>query len=410
MIVFAKKKTMAQQRQVFKTEYNAKLDGNILVIGPTHNGKTSLRQQWAVNNFFGENIENVYWTSSLRLSSTQKNEIYSYFENVSLKFAQVNDRDNLEMFIEDLKKIADANSSNDNVEVIDDDKTHQNLTAETELSSLGEHNSFKSLVIFDDMSTIANKSNAFSYFLTVSRKYGYTCVYILHNLMQNNSDIWQLILANTNIIVLFKSLTISSPIVNILYQNAVHNTSKYIPRQDLWLFNVYKDLYKISFSYTDQQQQPHLMIDNRPENDKTLGRFRAATDSRDKQICFCPSVGDDRRYVKYWASPIKKDSNIFKIKEITGTTICSEKYKRSYVNDNINFNEGDTDINSDSFDKKIHLASKRQGERTNNNSDESTNNSSSNRSDRREVYGNGQDTRKRPRFITTAQQSLIGTQ
>ena len=63
--------------------------------------------------------------------------------------------------------------------------------------------------------------------------------------MQNNSDIWQLILANTKIIVLFKSVTISSPIVNILYQNAVRNTSKYIPRQDLWLFNVYKDLYKI---------------------------------------------------------------------------------------------------------------------------------------------------------------------
>ena len=107
------------------------------MIGPTNSGKTSLIQQWAVNNFFGENIENVYWTSSLRLSSTRKNEIDSYFENVSLKFAQVNDRDELEMFIEDLKNIADANSSNDNDEVIDDDETNKNLTAETETEFIG---------------------------------------------------------------------------------------------------------------------------------------------------------------------------------------------------------------------------------------------------------------------------------
>ena len=217
-----------------KTEYNAELNGNILVIGPTNSGKTSLIQSWAVNNFFGKNIKNVYWASSLRLDSTRKNEIDSYFENVSLKFARVSDRDELEMFLEDLKNVAD----NDNKE--------QQQQQQQSSSSLGESNNFTSLVIFDDMSTIADKSKAFSHFLTVSRKYGYSCVYILHNLMQNNSDIWQLILANTKIIVLFKSVTISSPVVNILYQNAIRNTTKYIPRQDLWLFNVYKDLYKTS--------------------------------------------------------------------------------------------------------------------------------------------------------------------
>ena len=63
------------------------------------------------------------------------------------------------------------------------------------------------------------------------------------------------------------------PSVNILYQNAIRNTSKYIPRQDLWLFNVYKDLYK--------NNGLHLMIDNRTENDNTLGRFRSKSDSHD---------------------------------------------------------------------------------------------------------------------------------
>ena len=142
--------------------------------------------------------------------------------------------------------------------------------------------------------------------------------------MQNNSDIWQLILANTKIIVLFKSATPSSPIVDILYQNAVHNTSKYIPRQDLWLFNVYKDLYK---NNNENNASPHLMIDNRPENDNTFRRFRSMTDSRIRQVCFFPCDDNNQQYVKYWASPITKHSNTFSIREITRMTICGEKYK-----------------------------------------------------------------------------------
>ena len=273
---------------------------------------------------------------------------------------------------------------------------------------MGENNRFKSLVIFDDMSTIADKSKAFSHFLMVSRKYGYTCVYILHNLMQNNSDIWQLILANTKIIVLFKSATISSPIVNILYQNAVRNTSKYIPRQDLWLFNVYKDLYKNN-EVGNVSSSPHLMIDNQPENDNTLGRFRSSTDSRIRQVCFFPCDGNNRRYVKYWASPITKDSNTFSIREITGMTICGEKYKRLFIKENEEFNDNIGIINSESSDKNFHLATNRRRERINDESTttESTTNSvissgtsADSRSKRREVYGNGENTQKRPRFIT----------
>ena len=147
------------------------------MIGPTNSGKTSLIQRWAVNNFFGENIKNVYWTSSLRLSSTRKNEINSYFQDISLKFAQVSDRDKLEIFIENLKNIADANDNNDENSTKNNDDDNNNNEHTANSSSLGEHNKFKSLVIFDDMSTFADKSKAISHFLTVSRKYGYTCVY-----------------------------------------------------------------------------------------------------------------------------------------------------------------------------------------------------------------------------------------
>ena len=85
------------------------------------------------------------------------------------------------------------------------------------------------------------------------------------------------------------------------------------------------------------------MIDNRPKNDNTLGRFRSGSDSRINQTCYYPLEGNDRRYIKYRASPIEKGSNIFTIKEITGTTICGEKYKRLYVNENEDFNNDNCD-------------------------------------------------------------------
>ena len=151
--------------QQVKSEYTAKLDGNILVIGPTNSGKTSLIQHWAVNNFFGENKKTVYWTNSLRLSSTCKNEIDSYFQDISLKFVQVSDCDKLEMFLEDLKNITDTNNNNDENSPENNDDNNNNKGTN---SSLGENNRFKSLVIFDDMSTIPDKSKAFSHFLMVS--------------------------------------------------------------------------------------------------------------------------------------------------------------------------------------------------------------------------------------------------
>ena len=110
----------------------------------------------------------------LTVDSTQKNEIDSYFSDTTLKFPKVSDHNDLEMFIEDFK----------NVTLSEQEQEQE----QQQTSSLGETNEFTNLVIFDDMSTIADKSKSFSHFLTVSQKYGYTCVYVLRNLMNNNGD------------------------------------------------------------------------------------------------------------------------------------------------------------------------------------------------------------------------------
>ena len=38
------------------------------------------------------------------------------------------------------------------------------------------------VIVMDDVSGLADRSNEFSNFLTVSRKYGLTCVYIFHTI------------------------------------------------------------------------------------------------------------------------------------------------------------------------------------------------------------------------------------
>ena len=181
------------------------------------------------------------------------------------------------------------------------------------------------------MSTIVDKSKHFAHFLTVSRKYGYICLYILHNLSQNNNEIWQLILSNTNVVVLFKSTVISPSIVNILYQNVVRNTNSYVPRNDLWLFNVYKNMILYE----------HLMIDNRDINAHSIGRFRSFSESKTCQLCFYGMDNNDRRYIKYIAKPkFQQNSKVFEVVESVGTTICGEFFRKKIINNN--GDKGDT--------------------------------------------------------------------
>ena len=44
------------------------------------------------------------------------------------------------------------------------------------------------LIIMDDISGLADKSTNFSIFLTVSRKYGFSCVYVFHTIYSNRQN------------------------------------------------------------------------------------------------------------------------------------------------------------------------------------------------------------------------------
>ena len=67
------------------------------------------------------------------------------------------------------------------LEQLKDSKTTDLVSAENDVvDAIREKDIFDCLIVMDDVSGLPDKSSEFCNFLTVSRKYGYTCVYVFH--------------------------------------------------------------------------------------------------------------------------------------------------------------------------------------------------------------------------------------
>ena len=67
----------------------------------------------------------------------------------------------------------------------------------------------------DDIAGLAEKSETFVNFLTVSKKFGLTCVYVFHTIYRTRQN-WQMILGQTKIFNIFPGSIQTSLIVKIL--------------------------------------------------------------------------------------------------------------------------------------------------------------------------------------------------
>ena len=67
---------------------------------------------------------------------------------------------------------------------------------------LGELLLINKLIIMDDVSGLADKSEDFSNLLTVSRKYGFSCVYVFHTKYPGRLS-WEMIMSQTHIFNFF---------------------------------------------------------------------------------------------------------------------------------------------------------------------------------------------------------------
>ena len=63
---------------------------------------------------------------------------------------------------------------------------------------MGKNKIFDKLIVMDDVSGLADKSDDFANFLTVSRKFNFTFVFVFDTMYPTRSD-WQMILSQTKI-------------------------------------------------------------------------------------------------------------------------------------------------------------------------------------------------------------------
>ena len=111
----------------------------------------------------------------------------------------------------------------------------------------------------DDVSGLADQSETLANFLTVSRKFSLTCVYIFHTIYPTVRN-WQMILAQTKIFNIFPGYMQASSIVKILSSFCNRYRYNYIPNRDLWINKLYLDI-------SNSSKKQCLAIDTRDTDD-----------------------------------------------------------------------------------------------------------------------------------------------
>ena len=259
------------------TYYNS-LSGNILVIGKSNSGKTSLVQAWALNGCFPDAIK-VFWVSGLQLESENKYKINACFEQ-DVVFVRVQSPRDIEQALAQIK--ADVASDDD-----DPDTDNNSLSDIT----LGEKSRNKYLVIFDDVSEIADRSVGYIQFLTTGRKAGFSTISIFH-LAYSTKNNWQMIKSQADIFVLCNNGEASPSVDKILINNSVRNDGgKHIPARSLWLKKLYADI-------IGHNSKSHLMIDKRDNARIGPARFRSNTE-KERQLCYYADPLNNTQYLVF---------------------------------------------------------------------------------------------------------------
>ena len=127
----------------------------------------------------------------------------------------------------------------------------------------------------DDVSGLADKSNEFCSFLTVSRKYRYSCIYIFHIVFPQLKN-WQMILFQTKIFNIFPSAVQLGNMSKILTNNCDRETLKYIPKRELWINRIY-------FEIANRKDYSCLTIDCGKSGPS---KHRTEAENNVRQTCF----------------------------------------------------------------------------------------------------------------------------
>ena len=279
--------------------YDGRFRGNILVLGRTECGKTSFVQKLALYDFFGE-LKSAKWVSGIQLNESREAKIESNF-SCDISFFYPNDVHELADLIEEFK-----------LEV----ETEKNETDNENVTIFGEIINRDRLIVFDDVSGLADNSNKFANFLTVARKYKYNCIYIFHTIYPEKAT-WKTILSQTNIFNIFPASVSLNSVKRILEGSCVRKTTRYIPRSLLWINRLFIEL-------ANKNQKVCLTLDCSNTNRDGPSRFRSDANNPDKQVCYFNTPTDEQVYNEFIARRIKskelKDEIQFEITEVKSKT------------------------------------------------------------------------------------------
>ena len=162
-------------------------------MGRTGCGKRTFIQKLGKNKLFGHEITEVFWVSKIVLTKERVDFIRESFEDQEVNFSYPHDLDNFNYLV--------GNFMQDKSEYINNE--------------IGKQLTVTRLIIMDDVYGLANKSEEFSNFLTVSRKYGFSYLYVFHTVYPGRQG-WEMIMSQTHIFNFFPGSIHSSRILKTL--------------------------------------------------------------------------------------------------------------------------------------------------------------------------------------------------
>ena len=196
--------------------YDGQFHGNILVVGRTGCGMKTFIEKLGKNKRFGGEITDGFWVSKIVLSNEREDFIRDSFTDQKVHFSYLHNLDKFSYLLE--------NFTQDKSEYIDNE--------------LGENLLVNKLIITDDVSGLADKSQEFSNFLTIPRKYGFSCLYVFHTIYPGRQN-WEMIMSQTHIFNFFPDSIHSNRILKTLSLFASRQKQTYLPNQQVWLNKLY---------------------------------------------------------------------------------------------------------------------------------------------------------------------------
>ena len=284
---------------------DGQFEGNIMVVGRIGCGKTTFIQNLGKNRMFGKGINLVFWVSKIRLSGEREDVIRESFPEQTVKFTYPNNLDNFNYLIDFFmsEKMPESGDSD----------------------GRGEKKEIDKLIVMDDVSCLADRCEDFSNFLTVSRKYGFSCVYVFHTIYPGR-QIWEMIISQTHIYNFFPGSIHSGRILKTLSLFASRQKNTYVPTNQIWLNRLY-------FQISNSQEKTCLTVDTRNINDFGPGKFRTRDDNAQEQHCYFNRSNTDSRFKCFLAKRVEseQDRTAFSVTEQNYCCLTTEPYKSTDV-------------------------------------------------------------------------------